>query len=229
MKINLNVFPKHYQCEPRDFKAYLFAGLSLTVMIVMIFSVYIIQKWRFSSMQTQSLEPLRMKEDQMKTLQTQKARKETDLRKQIFPDSTKEELNERIASFNKIERDFYWGLFFQKLEEVVPERVWVKNFYIESDVMKEIRVKEHIEDIKRKSNISHEKENDIINSINRKIYLACESSDMFKPIEFIKNLEINEYFSNIIVGKAQEDTESLSVRFTIEFEINENLFKRKRL
>ncbi|MCK9224977.1 MAG: hypothetical protein M0R46_06020 [Candidatus Muirbacterium halophilum] len=229
MRINLNVFPKHYQCEPRDYKAIFFAGLTLIVMIVMIFSVYIIQKWRFSSMQTQSLEPLRVKEEQMKSLQTQKARKETDLRKNIFPEATKEELNERITSFNKIERDFYWGLFFQKLEEVIPERVWLKNFFIETSLMKEIRIKDHIEDIKRKSNISHEKEMDIIKNINRKIYLSCEASDMFKPIEFIKNLELNEYFSNIIVGKAQEDSESLSVRFTIEFEINENLFKRKKL
>ena len=26
-----------------------------------------------------------------------------------------EELNERILEFNNIKRDFYWGIFFQKL------------------------------------------------------------------------------------------------------------------
>jgi|GEM_PF-4733483 len=192
MKIQMNVFPMHHRCEPIDYKAIFFMGVSLITMVSIISLVYLISYFTYSDKKASSEEPVQREEASLRRLEREVQKKNVIKQKTVFDENKKIELNKEIREFNKIKRDFHWGLFFQKLEELTPDRIWVKNFVI---------------------------------SRFPDFYISCEASDIFKPIEYVKNLEMSEYFEDIFLGKAQEDNESMAIRFTLEMKINEKKFK----
>ena len=192
MKIQMNVFPMHHRCEPIDYKAIFFMGVSLIAMIAIIAVVYVISYFSYSAKKSSSEEPVQREQATLRRLEGEVQKKNVIKQKTVFDEKKKIELNKEIIEFNKIKRDFHWGLFFQKLEELTPDRIWVKNFVI---------------------------------SRFPSFYMSCEASDIFKPIEFVKNLEMSEYFKKIFLGKAEEDKESMAIRFTLEMQIDEKKFK----
>ncbi|MFA5478978.1 MAG: PilN domain-containing protein [Candidatus Muiribacteriota bacterium] len=193
MKINLNLFPSQYRCEPRDYKAILFMIGSLFLAIVIISFFFIFKKVQFSRLEHQSRAPVEALQARKEVLLREKQSKETRINTMTFNEQKKNELNEEIKAFNEILRDFYWGHFLQKFEESVPDRIWVRNIVMERFP---------------------------------KVYLACEAADLFKPVEFVKTLELSPYFRNIILGKAEEDPSTKAIKFHIDFEIEDSLFKK---
>ncbi|MFW5782270.1 MAG: hypothetical protein ACOCWO_03145 [Candidatus Muiribacteriaceae bacterium] len=228
MKINLNVFPHHYRCEPRDYKAILFMIVSFILAAVVISALFLGKNFQYTRQKSKKLEPVNMLRTEKTRLEREVQRLETKKKKTDFDINKKLDLNNRIREFNKIKRDFYWARFFQKLEEATPERIWVKNFFIETADMEKAREDDEIENVKSRQggSLSNEEEQNVRERVMRKVYMACESSDMFKPIEYVKNLEVSEYFDEILLGRAEEDPESQAVKFSMEFEVNERLLKK---
>jgi hypothetical protein len=193
MKVTLNVLPQQYRCEPIDYKAIFFMVLSFIVSIITVFTFYIVRNITVSRMKSESEATVISLQTRVNSLNQKIQRKKLEINKANFDEAKKIDLNEEIASFNKIRRDFFWAIFFQKLEEVTPDKIWFKNIIIEKFP---------------------------------EVYMSCEGADIFKPIEYVKSLEMSEYFSDILLGKASQDPNTMAVKFTLKFKINEEMFKK---
>ncbi|MGM0607503.1 MAG: PilN domain-containing protein [Candidatus Muiribacteriota bacterium] len=191
MKVNLNVFPNHYRCEPRDYKAIFFVIVAVFISIILISTYSIFKRVQFSRFEQQSRAPVEALQARREGLLREKQNKETEIKRLSFDENLKVDLNEEIKAFNQIMRDFYWSVFFQELEENTPDNIWIKNMIIEE--------------------LPH-------------VVLKCEAEDLFKPVEFVKKLELSDYFENILLGRSEENLETKAITFNLSFKVKTDAF-----
>ncbi|MDD2715219.1 MAG: hypothetical protein PHW04_04930 [Candidatus Wallbacteria bacterium] len=132
MKIMMDLLPIQYKCEKRDYLAIALlvftvaAGSTLTLLVFLSMHTY--YKVLESSIQS---DVARMESDLSSSNQQADGLKER-LSAISFDAEGQLHLNDEIEAFNRIGKGFAWSRFFNRLEQAIPKRVWIKAFDITS-------------------------------------------------------------------------------------------------
>ncbi|EKD68566.1 MAG: hypothetical protein ACD_47C00548G0003 [uncultured bacterium] len=195
MKMKMDLLPSQYKCVPRDWTAIFILIIVLLAIPAMWFGLKKYHDYAIDKIGKANEEEIKELGERINTLTNEIAQLDNQLSKAMLKREQIKEINERIDFFNRIyQKSFSWYEFFDKLEKMTPNEVWIQKIEIVGDTLKEQRFK-----------------------------VTCESKEPYHAPEFLKNLMQNREFvppgddqNSVLLGKVALNKDS-GYEFVLEF------------
>lgn len=195
MKMKMDLLPSQYKCVPRDWTAIIILVIVLLAIPAMWFGLKKYHDYAIDKIGKANEEEIKELGERINTLTNEIAQLDNQLSKAMLKREQIKEINERIDFFNRIyQKSFSWYEFFDKLEKMTPNEVWIQKIEIVGDTLKEQRFK-----------------------------VTCESKEPYHAPEFLKNLMQNREFvppaddqNSVLLGKVELNKDS-GYEFVLEF------------
>jgi cell division protein FtsB len=191
----MDLLPSQYKCVPRDWTAIFILVIVLLAIPAMWFGLKKYHDYAIEKIGKANEEEIKELGERINTLTNEIAQLDNQLSKAMLKREQIKEINERIDFFNRIyQKSFSWYEFFDKLEKMTPNEVWIQKIEIVGDTLKEQRFK-----------------------------VTCESKEPYHAPEFLKNLMQNREFvppaddqNSVLLGKVELNKDS-GYEFVLEF------------
>lgn len=195
MKMKMDLLPSQYKCVPRDWTAIFILVIVLLAIPAMWFGLKKYHDYAIEKIGKANEEEIKELGERINTLTNEIAQLDNQLSKAMLKREQIKEINERIDFFNRIyQKSFSWYEFFDKLEKMTPNEVWIQKIEIIGDTLKEQRFK-----------------------------VTCESKEPYHAPEFLKNLMQNREFvppgddqNSVLLGRVELNKDS-GYEFVLEF------------
>ena len=193
--MKMDLLPSQYKCVPRDWTAIIILVIVLLAIPAMWFGLKKYHDYAIDKIGKANEEEIKELGERINTLTNEIAQLDNQLSKAMLKREQIKEINERIDFFNRIyQKSFSWYEFFDKLEKMTPNEVWIQKIEIVGDTLKEQRFK-----------------------------VTCESKEPYHAPEFLKNLMQNREFvppgddqNSVLLGKVELNKDS-GYEFVLEF------------
>ncbi len=195
MKMKMDLLPSQYKCVPRDWTAIFILVIVLLAIPAMWFGLKKYHEYAIEKIGKANEEEIKELGERINTLTNEIAQLDNQLSKAMLKREQIKEINERIDFFNRIyQKSFSWYEFFDKLEKMTPNEVWIQKIEILGDTLKE-----------------------------QKFKITCESKEPYHAPEFLKNLMQNREFvppaddqNSVLLGKVELNKDA-GYEFVLEF------------
>jgi len=203
MKMTMDLLPSQYKCVPRDWRAIFIFVMIIAAIPAMWFGLKKYHDYSINKIEKGNEEEINELKTRISTVSNDIAQLESQLNKAMISREKIKEINERIDFFNRIyQKSFLWYEFFDKLEKLTPQEVWIKEIKISGDSLKEQSFK-----------------------------VICESKEPYHAPEFLKNLMQNREFVPPSDDKNTVDLSEVRINqaFGYEFSLDFKFYPFKKI
>ncbi|HOD40483.1 MAG: hypothetical protein BWY96_01063 [Spirochaetes bacterium ADurb.BinA120] len=203
MKMKMDLLPSQYKCVPRDWRAIFILIIVLLAIPGMWFGLKKYHDYAIEKIGKANEEEIKELGERINTLTNEIAQLDNQLGKAMISREKIKEINERIDFFNRIyQKSFSWYEFFDKLEKLTPNDVWIREIHIDGDSLKD-----------------------------QKFKVVCESKEPYHAPEFLKNLMLNREFAPPTDDQNSVFLQKVSINkdFGYEFSLEFKFFPFKKL
>jgi len=190
----MDLQPKEYKCIPRNYKAIAALVVLLLVIPGMWFGLKYFYQKQIQNMEQVSEDEINSVNENISRLKSEIANLEDQLKKAIISPDKIFEINKKVDFFNRIyQKSFSWFDFFDKIEKLTPQDVWVKKINIKGDDLE-----------------------------NQEFEIICEAKEQYHAPEFLKNLMKYKEFvplkdQNSIAISQVAITQTFGYEFALKF------------